>query len=303
MNTDMLYSLQRVERLAAASKLVRMVQMPVRYVYAIGFRILRYRFGKRGVAKRTMTFFGVPMTVILPASTDIYLTGGKSHNSEIRLAKLLIRQLQAGAVFIDVGAHFGYFALLAARLVGAQGRVVAFEASETTHAVLSANVAAMPVVQAHHLAVSNQQEMISFYEFPVLYNEYNSLDVAQFIKEKWFQESKPKRIDVPAVTLDNFFASSTLVPDIIKIDVEGAELKVIQGATELLRRTKPIVVLEYLSPERHNQDHQQAVTLLRELGYQAKSIATDGALVSCSDLNAYLYAQHVDSDNFAFVKE
>jgi len=303
MNTDMLHSLQRIEQLATASKLARLVEMPLRYAYAIGFRVLRYRFTKKGVSKRVMTFFGVPMTVVLPASTDIYLTGGKSHNSEIRLARFLIRQLKAGGAFTDIGAHFGYFSLLAARLVGSQGQVIAFEASTTTYAVLSDNVASMPTVQAYHNAVSNKQEKISFYEFPVLYNEYNSLDIEQFTTENWFQEFKPTKIDVCAVTLDDFFTSTARMPDVIKIDVEGAELKVIQGATELLRRTKPVVVLEYLAPKRHNEGHQHAVALLRELGYQAKYIASDGSLVSCPDLNAHLYVQRIDSDNFVFVKE
>ncbi|WP_133273455.1 FkbM family methyltransferase [Hymenobacter radiodurans] len=302
MNTDLLHQLERVEQLATASKLLRLLRAPGRYLYAIGFRLLRYRATKKGVMKQADTFFGTPMTVVLPAGTDIYLTGGKSHDSEIRLARFLIQRLQPNDVFADVGAHFGYFSLLAARLVGPKGQVVAFEASATTHAVLAQNVAASAVVQAHHCAVSDQQETISFYEFPILYNEFNSLDVTQFENEQWFKEFKPTKITVPAVTLDAFFTSSGQVPAVLKIDVEGAELKVIRGAAKLLERAAPAVVLEYLEPKRHNTGHQQAAALLRELGYQSHRIGADGQLIVCPDLDAYLQAEQIDSDNFVFVK-
>lgn len=302
MNTDLLTQLEHVERLALAPKLLRLLRAPGRYLYAVGFRLLRYRATKKGVMKQTPTFFGTPMTVVLPAGTDIYLTGGKSHDSEIRLARFLIRRLLPGDVFVDVGAHFGYFSLLAARLVGEKGQVVAFEASATTHAVLAQNVAAAAVVQAHHCAVSDQQETISFYEFPILYNEFNSLDVTQFENETWFREFKPTKIEVPAVTLSEFFVSAARLPAVLKIDVEGAELKVIRGAADLLRRAAPAVVLEYLEPRRHNTGHQQAAALLRELGYQAHRIGADGLLIACPDLDAYLQAEQIDSDNFVFVK-
>lgn len=302
MNTNLLVELERVERLALAPKLQRLLRAPGRYLYAIGFRLLRYRATKKGVMKQTPTFFGTSMTVVLPAGTDIYLTGGKSHDSEIRLARFLIRQLQPGDVFADVGAHFGYFSLLAARLVGSAGRVVSFEASTTTHAVLAQNIANTAIVQANHCAVSDRQEMISFYEFPILYNEFNSLDVTQFENEKWFKEFKPTKISVPAVTLDDFFARADRLPAVIKIDVEGAELKVIRGAAQLLTRAAVAVVLEYLEPKRHNTSHQQAAALLRELGYQAHRIGHEGQLVPCPDLDAYLQAEQIDSDNFVFVK-
>jgi FkbM family methyltransferase len=302
MNTDLLHQLERVERLAMAPKLLRLLRAPGRYFYAVGFRLLRYRATKKGVMKQAATFFGTPMTVVLPAGTDIYLTGGKSHDSEIRLARFLIQRLQPGDVFADVGAHFGYFSLLAAQLVGEKGRVVAFEASATTHAVLAQNVAASAVVQANHCAVSDQQETISFYEFPILYNEFNSLDVTQFEGEKWFKEFKPTKINVPAVTLDEFFAQANHLPNVLKIDVEGAELKVIRGAATLLKRAAPAVVLEYLEPKRHNTGHQQAATLLRELGYQSHRIGPNGQLIICPDLDAYLQAEQIDSDNFVFVK-
>ncbi|AMR26798.1 hypothetical protein A0257_06520 [Hymenobacter psoromatis] len=302
VNAELLRSLRRVEQLAALPKLGRLLRRPGPYIYAIGFRLLRYSRTKRGVARQTRTFFDAPMTVVLPAGTDIYLTGGKSHDSEIRLARFLIQHLAPGDVFADVGAHFGYFSLLAARLVGEAGQVLAFEASRATYAVLAANVAAVPAVRARHCAVSDAPGQLAFYEFPVHYNEYNSLSIEQFAQEKWFQNEPATRIEVPAITLDSCFAAPAPPPDIIKIDVEGAEFQVVSGATELLRRAAPVVVLEYLEPKRHNAAHRQAAALLAALNYQPHRISAEGRLIACPDLDAYLQASGIDSDNFVFVK-
>lgn len=302
VHAELLRPLRRVEQLAALSKLGRLLRRPGPYLYAIGFRLLRYPRTKRGVAQQARTFFDVPMTVVLPAGTDIYLTGGKSHDSEIRLARFLIQYLAPGSVFADVGAHFGYFSLLAARLVGAAGQVLAFEASRATYAVLAANVASVPTVRARQCAVSDAPGTLAFYEFPTNYNEYNSLTIEQFAQESWFKDEPPTKIEVPAVTLDDCFPATATPPHVIKIDVEGAEFQVISGATALLRRAAPLVVLEYLEPRRHNAAHRQAAALLAELGYQSHRISSEGLLVACPDLEAYLLATNSDSDNFVFVK-
>ncbi|SNC66076.1 methyltransferase, FkbM family [Hymenobacter gelipurpurascens] len=298
----LLQQLDQVENLANATKWHRLLHAPGKYLYAIGFRQLVYARTKKGLVKQVNTFFGVPMQVVLPAGTDIYLTGGKSHSSEIRLARFLINTLQPGDTFLDVGGHFGYFALLASRLVGQSGRVLAYEASRSTYAVLAENVKGKANIEAINQAVSDKQETISFYEFPVLYNEFNSMDVAQFAGEKWFKEFKPTRIDIPATRIDDVLATTNREPAVIKIDVEGAELKVIGGAADSLRRLRPFVVMEYLEPKRHNAEHQKAVTLLQELGYAAHSLDAAGQPVPCADLDAFLVQHNYDSDNFVFIK-
>ncbi|WP_375417630.1 FkbM family methyltransferase [uncultured Hymenobacter sp.] len=201
-----------------------------------------------------------------------------------------------------MGGHFGYFTLLGSRLVGPAGRVVAFEASGSTHAVLAANVRAQANVTAHHLALSDQAETISFFEFPVLYTEFSSMDVDQFRHEKWFAASPPIKREVSAVPLDDVVQREQLHPALIKIDVEGAELKVIRGAADTLRRQRPLVVMEYLAPNRHNTAHREAAALLRELGYESYAPAPGGQLDTCADLDAYLTRYGLESANFAFRK-
>ena len=291
----------------------RLLARPGRYLTAIGHRELVYRATKRPLSVRARTAFGDDMRLLLPASTDVYLTGGKSHESELRLARLLIRELRPGDTFVDVGAHYGYFSLLAARLVGDGGHVFAFEAAPSTHAVLADNARARQTIEVVHAAASDRPGRLTFNEFPTYYSEYNTFDVSQFEGQAWFAANPPRRLEVDAVTLDGVLAKSetrdskapTAAPaSVIKIDVEGAEALVVRGATDYLETHAPVVVMEYLSPARGNASHREAATVLRELGYYPRAIGSSGNLVlmDVDGIEPYLAARGADSVNIAFVK-
>lgn len=299
---DLALKLTEIERLACASRWARLWHAPAKYLFALGFRELVYARSHRARLADVTTFFGLPMRVLLPAGTDLYLLGAKSHESETHLARVMMRHLRPGDTFVDVGGHFGYFSLLASRLVGAQGRVVAFEASRNTYAVLADNVRPQANVTAFNQALSDHPETICFFEFPVLYNEFNSMNVDQFREEKWFAEFPPVKTEVAATTLDAALARLGAVPAFIKIDVEGAELKVIRGAARTLAQHRPLLVMEYLAPGRHNTAHADAAALLRAWGYASYAPAPDGQLAPCADLDGYLARRGEDSTNFVFVK-
>ncbi|MDQ2769827.1 MAG: FkbM family methyltransferase [Bacteroidota bacterium] len=299
---DLGAKLAEIERLAHGSRWQRLWHTPARYIFALGFRELIYARSHRARPTDVKTFFGLPMRVLLPAGTDLYLLGGKSHESETRLARVMLRYLKPNDNFVDVGGHFGYFSLLASRLVGPQGRVVAFEASRNTFAVLADNVRPQANIAAFNQALSDQPETISFFEFPVLYNEFNSMNVDQFRHEKWFAEYPPVKTEVAATTLDAALAELGVVPAFIKIDVEGAELKVIRGAAQTLAAHRPLLVMEYLAPGRHNTAHHEAAALLASWGYAGYAPTATGELEPCPDLDAYLARRGEDSTNFVFVK-
>jgi len=303
LKEELLSEIQKVEKIAAASKFRRMMIKPSSYIYAILFRELVYRLNRKEKEVVCETFFNAAMNILLPSSTDIYITGGKSHSSEIRLAKFLINHLKQHDVFIDVGAHYGYFSLLASKLVGLRGKVVAFEASPKTFSILEKNKSNTKNIEAHNLAVSDTDAELTFYEFPNLYAEYNSLDISQFENEEWFKQYEPEEINVKPVILDEFFVSKNLNPTIIKIDVEGAEFKVLNGSKLCLLNNSPIIIMEYLSDERGNKAHVQAENLLKSLGYKTYSIDNSGRLESIE--NAIIYLKYVDleSDNIVFMKD
>lgn len=303
LKEEFISKIEGVERIALASKLNRMLKHPFKYFNAIFFREIIYKNSRQEKEVVSTTFFKTQMHLLLPSSTDIYLIGGKSHDSEIRLAKFLINQLNSGDTFIDVGAHYGYFSLLASKLVGNSGNVFSFEASPTTYRIFEKNAKQTDNVFSHNLAVSDSNEHLKFYEFPNLYSEYNSLDIEQFKNEKWFSEYKPKEVNVKSIMLDDFFSDKKLNPKIIKIDVEGAELKVIKGFEKYLLDNTPLIVIEYLSDERGNTAHVEAEKLLDSLGFQPYIINSTGNLQHVKSIASFFKEKNLDSDNVVFVKE
>ena len=301
---ELLRKLELTEQLARGSKLKRFLEHPWRYASSILHRNLVYprRGSVRSVA--TSTWFGASMYLPLPAGTDIYLTGGKSHDSELRLARWLIEQLKPGDHFLDVGAHFGYFSLLAAQCVGPNGRVLAVEAASAAYEVLSRNAMAYPQIKALHRAATAKAEELTFYEFPNLYSEYNSIDVEQYRDQAWFQRNPPRSVVVQGLALTELLESDGLQPCVVKIDVEGAEWQVIQGATDHLRKHTPVLVLEYVSAARGDEQHAKAHTALLELGYAVHRIKDDGGLEALrGSASDYLLRTGEESDNLVYAHQ
>lgn len=147
-------------------------------------------------------FYGKKMKIALPASTDICLTGGKLYPSEIRLASFLINNLKEGDHFLDVGAHYGYFTLIASELVGGKGLVYSFEPSIKNFDILSKNANRLTNTILQNQTLSDNNRSIAFFEFSNLQSEFNSSFIQQFEKEKWFQDTPPSKIEVDATTID-----------------------------------------------------------------------------------------------------
>ncbi len=299
---ELIKKLENVEKKASASKFKRMLINPFKYIIAILFREIFYKSNKIEREVTSETFFGVKMHLLLPSSTDIYITGGKSHESETRLARFMINNLESGDTFLDVGAHYGYFTLLASVLVGDKGKIYSFEASPINYRVLSKNTYERTNIHSFNLAVSDEASELKFYEFPNLYSEYNTLDVSQFSNESWFYEYKPREINVKSVILDAFLHDTKLYPKIIKIDVEGAELRVINGLRNYLSKNSPFLVMEYLSKERGNEGHKRAENILRSLGYFSFTIDKSGDLKKLDSISEYLDDKKLESDNIVFAR-
>lgn len=299
---ELISKIKDVEKIASASKLRRFLNQPYKYLFAILHRELFFKRTKKEKEAISSTFFDVQMHLLLPSSTDIYLTGGKSHDSEIRLAKFLASELLAGDVFFDIGAHYGYFSLIASKLIGKSGKVVSFEASPKTYSVLAKNGANFQNISTNNLAVSDTNEDLIFYEFPNLYSEYNSLDVSQFENEKWYANNKPQSVHIKSITMDNFIDEKGINPKVVKIDVEGAEFKVINGFKKYLAEHSPIIIIEYLCDDRGNEEHIRAENLLIEKGLSAHIIKADGSLEMVTSVSKYMQKKGIDSDNIVFKK-
>lgn len=301
-NNHLLDAVLSVEKIASMSRLGRMFNNPVKYLLSIFHRDFIYPFWKKEIIIKTKLFNGNSMIIALPASIDILLTGGKSHISEIRLLRFLIKNLHANSVFIDVGAHYGYFSLIASDILK-NGKVYSFEPASKSFGILEKNMNGIANVAILNKAVSNKNDSVTFYEFDTLHSEYNSTQVAQFENEDWFKAVKAQAQKIDAVSLSSFCNEKSLTPDIIKIDVEGFENEVIKGSENLLTssKKKPVIVMEYLESKRSNAPHQEAFSLLSQWGYSSHIISNDGDLIAEKDIDTYLLKHALESDNIVFV--
>jgi FkbM family methyltransferase len=155
------------------------------------------------------------------------------------LTEFINATLKPGHVFVDIGAHAGYFTLLAARRVGPEGRVLAFEPNPQLAAQARRNVerSKLTNVVLEEGACSDTTETATLYLFDVSNSGRGSLSGAN--------AGAGGAVQVPCTPLDLVVERRHLTQvNLIKIDVEGAELKVLRGMTETIRRTRPIILIE-----------------------------------------------------------
>ena len=160
---------------------------------------------------------------------------------EPHVTREILRTLRPGSVFVDVGASTGYFTVLAARLVGPDGGVVACEPGPQNQSVLLLNtvVNRLGNVRLVPCAVSDGSAVLA----------YNRLGggngaIAAF---DGTPEGLGTRDLVQARRLDDILMGEARV-DLVKIDVEGAEGRVLAGASETLRRYSPTLLFEFSPP-------------------------------------------------------
>jgi FkbM family methyltransferase len=150
--------------------------------------------------------------------------------------------LRPGMVVLDIGAHVGQYSLIAASDVGPKGRVHSFEPNPASFRRLRDNVEmnGFRHVSTHPLAVSDAEGEATLYV-----PEHDNLGEASL------QACQPgmKETKVRCVTIDEWARTADLGEspriDVMKIDVQGLEGKVLQGAREVLKRFRPRIVCEF----------------------------------------------------------
>jgi FkbM family methyltransferase len=217
---------------------------PLKKLARIGSeRFLRREYARAfGVATECKAdlFFGKSMTVVLPEiiSQQIYTYG---FFDEI-VTGMALRAVRQRDVVLDVGAHFGYFTLLFAHLVGESGQVVSFEPTPSTFSVLRKNTADVKHVSALNAAAGRQSGRLTISDFGLTYSAWNTLSGSSRMPGVL---AEPKaRVEVDVIRLDDWCARESLRPDVIKIDAENFEAEVIGGLTETLSSCRPRVLME-----------------------------------------------------------
>lgn len=190
--------------------------------------------------------------------------------------------LRPGDHFVDVGANIGFFTILASRIVGDSGKVTSFEPSKNVFHRLSRNVALNGIHNAvlHNSAVSDTAGEVILHLGPISHSGITSL---RPLEEYDGSTERTERID--AVTMDSLFVNSSKSPRLLKIDVEGAEFKVLNGMKNILggnTQERPYVIFEF-SPgylKGIGDSGDSLISLLDSYGYHTYVIGFLGKLES-----------------------
>ena len=205
--------------------------------------VTRWIARKRGQPRphTARLFFGTDMTVVLPEviSEAIYTYG----LFDPTVTWMALKAVRPGDIVFDVGAHFGYFSLLFAHLVGAGGRVVAFEPTPSTFAILAQNARRSNRIEPVNQAASDAAGEIEIADFGLKYSAWNTL-AAESRMPDVLSANTVKHLKVQAVRLDALARVRGLTPDFVKIDAENFEHAVVAGLRGLLEKAQPVVLLE-----------------------------------------------------------
>lgn len=182
----------------------------------------------------------------------------------------LLNYISPGDTIIDVGAELGDITALAAQKAGADGEVYAFEPVEKMWPSIRFMFEQNGLKTPHCFVGFAGQEAKNGGE---VVSEWPECSEGDPIEDPGFQ-FLDERYDLPVIAIDDL----AIDPDVITIDVEGAELEVLLGAELTLGRAQPYVIVS-VHPEfikqRFNQTREDVLAFMAELGYKAELLATD----------------------------
>lgn len=208
------------------------------------------------------------------SALDRTLLGGAFESAETRF---VAKFLQPGMTVLDVGAHHGFYTLLASMRVGPHGCVIAFEPSPRERRRLSGhlrlNLRSNVRVERFALGDSKSPAQLFVVNGP----------------EDWCNSLRPPALNVSTqtvkvslISIDDYLSQSAVTRvDFIKLDVEGAERDVLRGATGLLKtRPRPVILAEVSDVRTAPWGYRakEIIHILRDLNYEWFRLNADASL-------------------------
>jgi len=189
---------------------------------------------------------------------------------EVEQAKRLASLLRPGQVFFDVGANVGFYSLLGSRLVEGHGQVFAFEPMPRNIMFLCRHVDLNHArnVTIFPLACADRIMTELFY--------FGANNALGHLAEDNRRQQNDRAILVSTTTLDAAVERLGISPDVIKIDVEGAEMRVLKGAKDVLTRVRPSLLLSVHSA----QLREACLTYLDGFNYRLEPLNGDSMEVA-----------------------
>jgi len=192
---------------------------------------------------------------------EVYYDGYYQDDVLVALSSLL----RPGDTFWDVGANYGFMSLYVDKKFGGSVETVCFEPSPVVGPFLAENLAenAAANVTVDPRVLSDSEGEVTFYFSDV--NSWNATVIPDFAA----QHGETLEVVVPSTTID-LAVGELPPPDVMKIDVEGAEHLVVRGGEQFLREHKPAIVAEYnlVALKLNGMTGDEYLQMFRDLGYR-----------------------------------
>lgn len=210
--------------------------------------------------------------------------------------RLVQRTVQQGWTVLDVGANIGYYTLLLARAVGPTGRVYAFEPDPTNFAILSRNVELNGYrnVTLVNSALWSETKTLKLY-----LSEENRGD-----HRAYASSAQRTSVEIPAISLDDYFGQAIPRVDFMKMDIQGAECHALRGMKKLLDANPQMVIaMEFwpLGLKAAGTSGEEFLSLLTSRGYRFEQIGDRIGQLRPTDAKALLAGYDRGWDEFANV--
>jgi FkbM family methyltransferase len=206
-------------------------------------------------------------------SRSIFVTGLYEPNEFFLLSKIL----KPGMTFVDVGANMGLYTLYAARRVGPAGRVLAIEPSTREIAILENNIRlnALTNVRVRTDPLSDEVAEVELLVAQAQYSGHNTLGAFGYSTQLDHREKAQSNLLDDVVTAEGLSRI-----DVVKIDIEGSELKALRGATGTIQRHHPLLLLELSDRalQHQNANSSDVLSLLAQFGYKVYTFDTQTGL-------------------------
>jgi FkbM family methyltransferase len=176
--------------------------------------------------------------------------------------------LRPGMCFLDIGAHVGYYSVLASPLVGSAGRVISLEPEPRNFRLLARNLVAHGAFNARPLPAG-------------AWSETRTLSLSRSDTNSGDHQVSPDRVagavEVACVRLDDLLAGQRV--DVVKTDVQGADHHALRGMAELIRLHRPAIVTEFwpLGIRRLGDRAPDVFASYQRLGYAISTVPDGGA--------------------------
>ncbi|GAB5493660.1 MAG: hypothetical protein Phog2KO_38750 [Phototrophicaceae bacterium] len=186
------------------------------------------------------------------------LTGKHEPETNSQLKQLL----KPNMVFLDIGAHVGYYSRLASNIVGESGRVVAFEPNPSNHAMLKKNVGTRKNVTLMQVALAEEEGTAELYDY-LMMSASGSLHYDETLRDvqlsttqrdvdfapRLDNDFQPKTYTVRTAPVDKLMAELGITQvDVVKMDIEGAEMGALRGMSQTIANSPNLSLVMEFNP-------------------------------------------------------